>query len=264
MDGMLPYLLLNATGLGLFALAWLAARRGRRWALIGAAIVLALVVITSMMSWMPVLEATCFPFAWYIYLQSFVMPILFMAFFGLAVPQLKVPWNRVVVVVLAIGLYVEQGSIGCWWMVSRPEIGDERTPNDEHHLRQSTAYTCAPSAAAIAVSYLGIEDSERAMADRCLTRVDNGTTRFNTYRGLIISLAGTTWRARMVHADLDELCQLGQVTVIDFPDMAHALTTVGTGAGVILHDPLQPRPGPYSRKDLAERYGGVAILLERR
>jgi len=49
-----------------------------------------------------------------------------------------------------------------------------------------------------------------------------------------------------------------------FPDIRHAITTVGTGQGVTLHDPLQPQSKPLSRDELAERYGGIAILIERR
>ncbi|HEX3135446.1 MAG TPA: C39 family peptidase [Planctomycetota bacterium] len=256
--------MLTGTGLVVFALAWLAARRGQRWRLIGAGVVLALVIAKSVLTWMPVWEATCFPFAGYIYLQSFVMPIVMMAFFGIAAPQLAVPWNRVVVGLLALGFYLQLGFVGNWWMVSRPVIGTERTPDAAHHLRQSTPYTCAPSAAAMAVSYVGIAVSERTMADRCLTVPEGGTTRFNTYRGLILTLEGTPWRARMVHAEVADLCRQDQVTVIDFPDLRHAITTVGTGDGVTLHDPLQPRPLPLSREDLTERYGGVAILIERR
>lgn len=264
MEGWLPFLLLNTAALAVFVLMWAAARRGPRWRVIGAGIVLVLIMVKSVMTWMPVWEATCFPFSWYIFLQSFWMPLLMMGFFGIAVPQLAVRWNRITVALLAFGFYAYLGIIGNWWMVSRPVIGDERVPDANHHLRQSTMYTCAPSAVAIAVSYVGIVASERTMADRCLTVVERGTTRFNTYRGLLLTLEGTPWRARMAHATVDDLCLPDQVTVIDFPDIRHAITTVGTGDGVRLHDPLQPRSVALSRTTLADRYGGVAILIERR
>jgi hypothetical protein len=261
MEGLLPYLALTGAGLALFALAWVLAKHGLHWRLIGAGIVLVLIIAKSVMAWMPVWEAACFPFAWYIYLQSFAMPILMMAFFGIAIPQLAVPWNRVAVAVIALGFYIHLGLMGNWWMVSRPVIGAERVPDKAHHLMQSTPYTCAPCATAIAASYVGVVVSERTMADRCLTRRDGGTTRFNTYRGLMLTLNGTPWRAHMAHASVGDLCRSGQVTVIDFPDIRHAITTVGTGAGVMLHDPLKAKPVPLASEDLAERYGGVAILL---
>lgn len=263
MEGWFPFLLLNTATLAVFVLMWVAAQRGPRWRLVGAGIVLALIIGKSVMTWMPVWEATCFPFGWYIFLQSFWMPLLMMAFFGIAVPQLAVQWNRIAIALLAFCFYVYLGILGNWWMVSRPMIGDERVPDANHHVRQSTMYTCAPSAVAIALSYVGIVASERTMADRCLTVVERGTTRFNTYRGLILSLAETPWRARMAHASVTELCRNGQVAVIDFPDIRHAITTVGNGDGVILHDPLQPQPKTLSVEELTKRYGGVAILIER-
>lgn len=264
MEGWLPFLLLNTAVLAVFVLLWVAARHGTRWRLCGAGLVLALIVAKSVLTWMPVWEANLFPFSWYIYLQSFSMPLLMMGFFGIAVPQLQVPWNRVVVAVIAVGFFIHLSVVGNWWLVSRPVIGEEKLPNAAHHLQQSTPYTCAPTAAAIAVSYLGLQVSERTMADRCLTVPERGTTRFNTYRGLLLTLEGTPWRARMAHATVDELCRRDQVTVIDFPDIRHAITTVGTGEGVTLHDPLLARPVPLSRDDLTGRYGGVAILIQPR
>jgi hypothetical protein len=225
---------------------------------------LGLILAKSLLTWMPVWEASCFPFGWYIYLQSYWMPLLMMAFFGIAIPQLAVPWNRAAVTVIVLGLYVHLGLIGTWWMVSRPAIGDGRVPDQLHHLQQSTPYTCAPSAAAIAVSYIGHVVSESTMADRCLTVPEGGTTRFNTYRGLILILSQTMWRARMAHASVADLCRNGQIAVIDFPDIRHAITTIGTGEGVVLHDPLLPRPIQLSGEDVADHYGGVAIMIEPR
>jgi len=264
MTAWLPYALLNAAGVVIFMVAWLLASLGTRWHLAAAGLVLGLIILKSILTWMPVWEATLFPFSGYIYLQSFWMPLLMMAFFGVAAPQLAVQWNRVAVACIAGVFYVYLGMMGTWWMVNRVAVGEDTVPNELHHLAQSTPYTCAPCAAAIAVSYTGLSISERQMADHCLTVAEQGTTRFNTYRGLIIALENSPWQARMAHASVDELCQPGQVTVIDFPDIRHAITTVGVGDGVTLHDPLHPKSLPLSKEDLTERYGGVAIILEKR
>ncbi len=263
MEGWLPYLVLNAAGLAVFIGAWSIVRLGGRWRPVLAGMILALIIAKAVLTWVPVWEARCFPFSWYIYLQSYALPLLALAFFGAAVPQLTVPWNRHVVVTFVLALYIHLGLCGTWWMVDRPAVGEEQFPDAAHHLRQSTPYTCAPCAAAIAVSYVGLMVSEREMADRCLTVPEQGTTRFNTYRGLILSLGGTPWRARMAHAEIAELCREGQVTVIDFPDLRHAITTLGTGDAVTLHDPLLLQPVPLTRDELGERYGGVAIMIER-
>ena len=195
MDGWLPYVVLNTIGLAVFALAWLVARHSKRWRLMAAGVVLALLIFKSVLTHFPVWEVACFPWSWYVFLNSYWLPLFAMMFFGLAVPQLTVPWNRVAVAVFTIGLYIHLGVFGTWWMVSRPPIGSAQTPNAAHHLSQSTPYTCAPCAAAIAVSYVGIQVSERVMADRCLTIADQGTTPFNTYRGLILTLDNSPWRA---------------------------------------------------------------------
>lgn len=263
MEGLLPYLVLIGAGLAVFSCAWLIAKRGVRWRLVGAGVILTGLLAKAAMSWLPVWEAAIFPFAWYIYLQSFVMPILMMAFFGLAIPQLSIPWNRVVVALIALGFYAYLGATN-WWMVDPPMIGDVRIPDAQHHMEQSTMYTCAPSAAAIAVSYVGVEVSERTMAARCLTVAERGTAKFNTYRGLMLTLTHTPWRPRMAYVSADDLCRPGQVAVIDFPDIRHAITTVGRGDHATLHDPLWYKPEIISREDLAKRYGGVAILIEPR
>jgi hypothetical protein len=260
----LPYVVLNASGIIVFIVAWWLMSFGTRWRLVAAGVVLGLIIFKSVLTWMPVWEATIFPFSGYIYLQSFWMPLLMMAFFGFAAPQLTVPWNRWVVAIIACGFYINLGLMGTWWMVDRPLLGQPTVPNAEHHLSQSTPFTCAPCAAAIAVSYIGMSISEQQMADYCLTIAERGTTRFNTYRGLMIALEKSPWRARMAHASVDDLCQPGQITVIDFPDIRHAITTVGVGDGVTLHDPLRQQPVRLSKEDLAERYGGVAIIIEKR
>jgi hypothetical protein len=157
-DGWVPWLAVNSAGLAAFASAWLVARRGPRPALAVAALALALLVAKAVLTWLPVWEAACFPFTWYIYLQSYWSPLIGLAFFGLAIPQLPVRWNRVVVALIALGVFAF-GAHKTWWMVSRPELGDERTPDTLHHLRQSTGFTCAPCAAAIAVSYVGLQVS---------------------------------------------------------------------------------------------------------
>lgn len=260
---MIAWFALSGLGLAAFALAWLIARRGPRSAHVTAGAVLVLLVAKTVLTWLPVWEAACFPFGWYIYLQSYWTPLIGLAFFGLAIPQLPVAWNRVAVALIALGVFVF-GAQRTWWMVSRPALGDERVPNAIHHLTQSTGYTCAPCASAIAVSYVGIQVSERTMADRCLTIADQGTTPFNTYRGLILTLDGSPWRARMAYVAPATLCEPGRVAVIDFPDIRHAITTVGDGRGVTLHDPLMHKPLTLSQDDLAERYGGTAILIESR
>jgi hypothetical protein len=263
MDGVIPYVIVNALGVATFAVAFALAMRGRRWALLAAGLAVGLLVFKGVITHLPVWEATLFPFASYIYLQSYWSPLIGLAFFGLAIPQLPVMWNRWVIAAVAAGVLVF-GAQRTWWMVSRPSVGEDRYPDTAHHLEQSTGYTCAPCAAASAMSYLGQPYTERAMADLCLTVEEEGTTAFNTYRGLLMACADTAWRPRMRYLSVPELCTPGCIAVIDFPAIRHAITTVGLGDGVTLHDPLAGEPRHLSPALLAKQYGGTAIVFERR
>jgi hypothetical protein len=106
MTAWLPYVLLNTAGIFVFMVAWWLTTFGTRWRLAAAGVVLGLIILKSILTWMPVWEATLFPFSGYIYLQLFWMPLLIMAFFGVAAPQWAVAWNRVAIALIAFVFYV--------------------------------------------------------------------------------------------------------------------------------------------------------------
>jgi hypothetical protein len=259
---MIPWLLVNLLGLFLaITAAWLAWRTPRlRLAAAGA--VLLLVVAKSALAWLPVEEAALLPWTWYAWLQGYWIYALGAAFLGLAIPQLPQAWNRAAIAVLALGV-LGWGAQETSWMLRQRPLGEEVGPGEDRHITQTTGYTCAPCAAAIALGYVGVPATERGMARLCLTREEGGTTAFNTWRGLRLALDGTPWRPRLQRVTPEELCRPGQVAVIDFPAIAHAITVVGGGEDVLLHDPLADEPRRLSRTDLASRYGGSAIVLER-
>lgn len=259
---MIPWLLVNLLGLalacGTFWLAW----RAPRWRLAAAGAVLLLVVAKSVLAWLPVEEAALLPWTWYAWLQGYWIYALGAAFLGLAIPQLPRTWNRIAIALLAL-LVLTRGGYETGWMLRQRPLGEDIGPDAERHLTQTTGYTCAPCAAAIALGYVGVPATERGMARLCLTREEGGTTAFNTWRGLRLALDGTPWRPRLRRVTPEELCRSGQVAVIDFPAIAHAITVVGGGEDVLLHDPLADAPRRLPRDDLARRYGGSAIVLER-
>jgi hypothetical protein len=258
---MIPWLCVNLSGLVTCLLAaWLAWRIPRRRVLL-AACVLSLLVAKSVLTWLPVEEAALLPWTWYAWLQGYWVYAIGAAFFGLALPQLPERWNRIVVAAVALGV-LGYGAAETGWMLRQRPLGEEIAPGPEHHLMQTTGYTCAPCAAAIALGYVGVPATERTMARLCLTREEGGTTVFNTWRGLSLALDATAWRPRLRRVTVDDLCVPGRVSVIDFPAIAHAITVVGRGEDVLLHDPLADAPRALSRPDLARRYGGTAIVLE--
>jgi hypothetical protein len=260
--GALPFLAINLAGVCGFCCAYGLARCGRRWALVGAGAALALLVGKCLLTHRPVWEATLFPWSWYIYLQGYWLFLVALVFFGLAVPQLPVRWNRAVIAAIAIVIFV-RGASATSWMAIPEHHGAEQFADEDHHCTQSTMYTCAPTSCVCALSYLGIAASEAEMARLCLTRAD-GTTIFNTYRGLLLALEGTPWRPRLVTAAVEDLVRDGVIAVIDNPDIRHALAIRGRGRDVRVHDPLCQAPQSWSLQHLRESCGSVAILLERR
>lgn len=258
---MLPWLAVNLLGIaiaaGCLALAWRLPRL--RFAL--AAALLLLLVAKAALTWLPVEEAALLPWAWYAWLQGYWAFAIGAAFLAFAITQMPQPRTRLLVGLLALAVLVRGGGETAWMLRQRP-LGAEVAPGEEHHLMQTTGYTCAPSAAAIALDYVGVRRTEREMARLCLTRLEGGTTVFNTWRGLRLALDGSGWRPRLARVTPEELCLPGRVAVIDFPEIRHAITVVGRGEDVLLHDPLADAPRPLARADLARRYGGTAIILE--
>ncbi len=259
----LAWTLLLVLGLALSTSGWLVARRGRRWAIVMAAFALLLVIGKCVITWFPTWEWALFPWADYAYLQGWWLYGLVALFLGLAIPQLPVRWNQGAVGLLAIGV-IGYGAWEARWMLGLPQIGAAVGPAANHHLQQSTGYTCAPCSCAIALSYCGISTTEQEMAALCLTRINGGTTVFNTYRGLALKLAGTPWRARVVDTPVDQLLADGRIAVIDFPEILHALAVRGQGSTILVHDPLKPEPRTWAAEDFARMYGGTAIVIERR
>jgi hypothetical protein len=259
---MLPFIVVNLLGLLAGICACMLAFRGRRWAFALSAMVLAALVGKSLLTWKPAWEAALFPWPDYIYLQGYWIYAIGLVFFGLAIPQLPLVWNRWVVAMVAV-LVSFWGLQSTWWMVSPERHGRDKGADALHHCRQTTHFTCAPSSCVCALSHLGIATTEREMAELCLTRA-SGTTRFNTYRGLMLKLAGTAWKPRMTETPVETLLTPGLVAVIDFPEEYHAISTIGNGDGVLLHDPLMSKPYRMTRDQLAELYGGLAIILEPR
>ena len=260
---MLPWLFVNALGLVGCLIALFVSLRFPRHRLLVAGLALFVLVTKSVLSNLPVEEAALFPWPWYIYLQEYWVVFGGLIFLGLAIPQLPVRWNQIAVALVALGLLVVGGQWTSWMLGTEP-LGAEVAPDSTHHLSQSTGYTCAPCACASAVSHVGVQMTERSMAAACLTRKNRGTTLFNTYRGLAIALGGTAWRPRVRRVTPDDLLVKDQVAVIDFPELRHAITVVGLGDAVTLHDPLLRYPIRMSRADLALRYGGIAVVLELR
>jgi hypothetical protein len=263
MTHLLPFLLCQSAGIVLFALGWWCASRSRRWAIAISVTALGLLTAKMVLTWEPVWEATLFPWLGYAFLQSCLLSMIGLLFFGLAIAQLPVRWNRLVVGAVAAVIAV-QGVCSSWWMVA-PEIHGELLEADaDHHYQQTTNYTCAPSACVSALSYVAVPASEQEMAGLCLTH-DEGTTVFNTYRGLSLKLVGMPYRARIVNRTVDELMQPGVTAVVTELPGYHAIAVHGEGGRVTAQDPKMRWPLTWTMAQLREHYDGpVAVVIEPR
>lgn len=259
---MVIYLSLIAVLLGVLgATAWLG--RGRkRVALDGAGLLLALIVLFVWLRYDPALEARLFPFTWYVYIQNYWIFLIASLFFGLCISQLPVRWNQLVVAAAAIG-FIGYGAMELSW-IGWPEVHGADTGADARgHCRQSTGYTCVPAACVSAARHVGFDITEREMARLCLTSA-YGTSLFNVFRGLKLALTSARYRVTMKPLATEDLLVKGRVTVIIWESCSHAICCVGDGKRALVHDPLVDEPRFWSPEILDSRYGGVAVVAERR
>lgn len=245
----------------MFAIGWLAAAKGKRSGLLAAGCALSLLLLKSVLTWKPVWEAVLFPWPAYIYLQEYWLYLIGLWFFGISIPQLSVRWNQYVVGAVAAAVLLA-GLESTWWMV-HPEIhGEARTATSDHHYRQTTFYTCAPSSCVSALSYAGVATTEREMANLCLTH-DSGTSVFNIYRGLTMKLAGTSWRCSVVNRTVDQLMVSGMIAVITELPGYHAIAIHGQGTSLEVQDPMLLKPVQWTPAQLHDHMDGmVAVIIE--
>ncbi len=247
-----------ACSAGAYAGGWAIARRGGRPARVAAVVGLLLVLAKTVLVWMPSWEAALFPFVDYAYFQSYWRWLVAMLFFGLATPQLPVPWNRVVVAVLAAGVF----AWGLWderWMIAPPAEGALVAADARHHCPQSTGFTCVPASCVMVLSYWGITTTEREMATLCCTR-ETGTTTFNAYRGLAIKARGQGLRARIRRFAAADLPTDG--TPLLWTDGYHARVLLVSDGRWIVHDPLTIEPWVWPKAQVQEFLSGPVVLLE--
>ena len=190
MAGIAWYVLTAALTAGAFAAGWAAAGRNKRWALGAAAGALLVLILKAALNRYPIVEARLFPWTWYVYLQGYWLWPVTLLFFGLAVRQLPVRWNRAVVCGAA-ALMFACSLFSARWMVSPPDDSSQARADARGHCRQSTGYTCTPASCVSVLAWWGIEATEGEMARLCLTS-SWGTTAFNAYRGLTLKLRSVT------------------------------------------------------------------------
>jgi hypothetical protein len=262
MTGAACYVLTSAASLAAFGAGWLTGRllgrKGRRLALVAAGGALFLVCSKALLHRMPAWEAALFPWTGYAYLQGYWLWPAALLFFGLAVPQLPLRWNRIVVA----------GAVACvfasslWssrWMILPPEGSPETRADGRNHCAQSTSYTCVPASCVSLLSRWGIEATEQEMAALCLTR-SSGTTTYNAYRGLLLRLRGEPFEVHVVEAEASALRRLGVPAIVG-EAVHHAVVVRFEGERAVLDDPLLRVPILLMPDELGDYLRGSAVVV---
>lgn len=243
------------------ALLGLAYATGRRWPRTGAVVVPVLTLALCAKAGLdnrPHLEWRLLPWPGYAFVQGFVLYALAAAFFGVAAARLPTRWNRVVVLLVGLGVLAHGVFRHAW--IAWPEMhGDDRSADAAHHLRQSTHYTCGPAACVAAASHCGVRVSERDMAAACLTR-RSGSRLFDLYRGLVAVLPAAQ-HVSIEDMSVEELLAGDHLVVCANAGLGHALCIQTNGGRVFAHDPLLPTVQEWTPRELRAQYRRPAIVI---
>ena len=267
----LGYLLLALLGPLAFAGVLALVRRRPTWCKRLAAVGLGLVLLRALFHIRPDIEYLLLPWSWYLWVQGWWIFPVGLAFFAATLPTLPAGWKRLLIQTFAVLLW-GSSLLATSWLIHQPVLGEDASPNTSHQLRQSTPWTCAPTACAMLLSYWGIPTTEQEMCRLCLTRggadtayvpgtgmVGPGTSYFNIYRGLCLKIQGHPLRVRIVRLDAPTMATLGVPCIAgDF----HARVVYGTPQQVVVHDPLGGRPAAATLTFVSNELAGTAVVIE--
>jgi hypothetical protein len=171
---------------------------------------------------------------------------------------------------------------------SPPECGDEwvePTPQVPFRVcRQTTPYTCSAASAATILHSLGVQSSEKEMAELCLT--GEGTTWLGLYHGLALRLRGTGFGVEFFEGNVAELeaataefpvllcCQLSDNVdqlVPEYredsgwiPGVAHSTVLFGQIDQIyVIGDPSQKNIELWSHRDVSNLWTGQGLRIVR-
>lgn len=249
------------SSLALGAFGYVASMRWARFPQLVLPALLALLAAHAALKARPDWEWACFPFASYAYVQGFWLYPLATLFFGVAAGRLPVRWNQVVVSLVGCATLSHGVARHSW--IAWPEVHGEPVFADaQHHLRQSTAYTCGPAACVAALSRCGVRVTEREMAELCLTR-SCGTSLFDLYRGVVLALEGRRFRISIRTVTADEVIHQRLLVVASNRGGGHAICVEGDAIDAVVHDPLQAAAQTWDRQRLQRDFLPPAIVIER-
>jgi len=256
------YLAFALLGVLTFAVFLRLARRGTRAALAGYAFALVLLLLKAGLNHRPDWEFRLFG-GWtdYVFLQSYLIFPLGLACLGLAAGLLPPGRNRRAVTILAgflvlVSLWTER------WMFVEPDTHSTARADEEHYCAQTTNFSCGPAACVSLLSQMGVDATEGEMMGLCRTPSYGGTSLFRIARGLQRKL-GDGYDVRIVDGDPDFLRQRGGSAILTV-NKVHAVALHFDRDRVIVRDPAIGTPKTIPFDTCAARYGGPAVIVDRR
>lgn len=200
--------------------------------------------------------------------DNLVLLLAVMLGLGAAFPSER--WSRVVRTTVStaagllwLALVITAGSPLYWLVYGTAKLSGR--PDADGLLRQSTAYTCAPCAAAMLLQQYGISvtEGEAAQASGCLLWF--GTDDFGIAEGLRQLAAPEHLAAELVYATPAESIELPTpylAGIIHPTYGSHAVVVQAAGTGgVVTLDPFNGRTVSYPVEMWYDAWDGPAVLL---
>ncbi len=129
----------------------------------------------------------------------------------------------------------------------------------DHHLEQSTGYSCMPASIAVLLDYAGIPAGEGLLAAECRTTLF-GTDTFRSARAIerVSARAGRPLACRRrAHLEATELLALPGAAIVSVwvGRVSHAIAVAPTGDGrLFVSDPMRPARVALTLEAFARRY----------
>lgn len=151
-----------------------------------------------------------------------------------------------------------------WWRLVSPDIW-ERTPDETGLLRQSSAVTCSPTAAAMLLHLHGVTAGEGELAYLAGT-TPLGTDAPGIVRALDAKAGSQGWHAEAGRTTYGECLRRGEpfLAHVRGQYLGHAVVVARIGEqGVSILDPADGKVKPIARAEFEENWDGTAVRLVR-
>lgn len=177
--------------------------------------------------------------------------------------------NRTLLLLKALAIVAAASATGLamdqlGWYSGVPADLQASNVDENGVVRQTSMYTCGPSAAATLLRKMGIQPdaTEAQLAPLCMTRRRDGATTLGIAIGLKTLAAPSGWRVRIVETDWEEFRRLKKPVLAAMNEHALVVMQTDPAKGVQVADPMS---GMYWRttSEFRAHFGNIAICVYR-